>query len=189
MIYSPLCAPEAENQAFLLISSRQSPMLLWDSINNKSSEIARHEVTCLWSAPLYGPHGASLYVTAASRQQIELVAEALQRLIAGIEIDIRLCKNDGQSHSLVPASVSSSVQGLVGISLLHNAGISEVALSQELQQLAGARHVRACYGESDIMMLLSASNLDAFRDVLHQVRTHDCVATNSTRLVYALHAE
>jgi len=50
------------------------------------------------------------------------------------------------------------------------------------------QQVRACYGETDVLMLLAASDLDAFREVLVQrIRGADGVATTSTRLVYALH--
>lgn len=185
---SSLASPTPGHQAFLLISSVLSPMKLWASIEQQWPELAPHDVQCLWSAPLYGRQGAGLYLTASLREQIESVAELLQQGIAGCEVDLRLCKNDGHSHPLIDPLLSHPVQGLVAISLLAEAQTRESNIVGDLQLLPGVQQVRACYGETDVLMLLAASDLDAFREVLVQrIRGADGVATTSTRLVYALH--
>jgi len=89
---------------------------------------------------------------------------------------------------MVGVSTSQSVQGLVAISLLSDAQTKESEVVAALQTITGVQQVRACYGETDIWMLLEASDLDDFREVLvHQIRGADGVATTSTRLVYASH--
>ena len=57
-----------------------------------------------------------------------------------------------------------------------------------LKTITRVQQVRACYGETDIWLLLAASDLDAFREVMvHQIRGTEGVATTGTRLVYASH--
>ncbi len=181
-------AAAAGQQAFLLIASRFSPTDLWSSIEKAWPDLAQLGVQCLWSAPLYGRHGVGLYVTATTREQIESCAEALQQLVDSSQVEIRLCKNDGHVHPLAAAQTLHPVQGLVAISLLPEGQTRESEIVLELQSLAGVQQVRACYGESDVLMLLAAADLDGFREVLvHRIRGADGVATTSTRLVYALH--
>ncbi len=188
---SPLAAAPVSatgQQAFLLVASSFSPMDLWSRIEKAWPDLGQHGVQCLWSAPLYGRHGVGLYVTASSRAQIEASAEALQQLMASSQVEIRLCKNDGHTHPLAAAQTLHPVQGLVAISLLPEGQTRESEIVLELQSLTGVQQVRACYGESDVLMLLAAADLDGFREVLvHQIRGADGVATTSTRLVYALH--
>ena len=175
------------SQAFLLISSSRSPLQLWTSIQDVWSQIEQIGCQRLWSAPLYGRHGVGLYVTALSRQLIEAAAETLQ-MISSLEVDLRLCKDDGHTHGMITDSTIHPVQGLVAITLLPEAQTRESEMVQELKLLTGVQQVRACYGESDVLMLLSASDLDEFREVLvHQIRGAAGVATTSTRLVYASH--
>ena len=182
--------PEAveAHQAFLLVSSYLSPLKLWAGIQQAWPEVHQQGIQRLWSAPLYGRHGAGLYVTASSREEIEAAAEGLQALLPASQIEIRLCKNDGHRHPMIDVSTSHPVQGLVAISLLPEAQTRESEVVGALQTLTGVQQVRACYGETDIWMLLAASDLDAFREVLvHQIRGNDGVATTGTRLVYASH--
>ena len=176
------------HQAFLLVSSGLSPLKLWSSIEQAWPEVLQQGVQWLWSAPLYGRHGAGLYVTAISREEIEAAAEGLQSLLPSSEFEIRLCKNDGHRHPMIDVSTNHPVQGLVAISLLPEAQTRESEVVGALQTLTGVQQVRACYGETDILMLLAASDLDAFREVLvHKIRGTDGVATTGTRLVYASH--
>ncbi len=89
---------------------------------------------------------------------------------------------------MIAVSTSHPVQGLVAISLLPEAQTRESEVVATLQTFNGVQQVRACYGETDIWMLLAASDLDSFRELLvHQIRGADGVATTSTRLVYASH--
>ena len=89
------------SQAFLLISSSRSPLQLWASIQDVWSQIEQIGCQLVWSAPLYGRHGVGLYVTALSRQLIEAAAETLQ-MISSLEVDLRLCKDDGHTHGSGP---------------------------------------------------------------------------------------
>lgn len=176
------------HQAFLLVSSAISSLSLWARLEESWPDVSPHGVQSLWSAPLYGSHGVGLYVTANSREQIESAAETLQSLLLNSQVEIRLCKNDGHRHPMIAVSTSHPVQGLVAISLLPEAQTRESEVVATLQTLNGVQQVRACYGETDIWMLLAASDLDSFRELLvHQIRGADGVATTSTRMVYASH--
>lgn len=89
---------------------------------------------------------------------------------------------------MFPFGARNCVQGLVAVSLLSEAQTRESEVVGSLQSLTGVQLARACYGETDILLLLAASDLDDFREVLvHQIRNADGVATTSTRLVYASH--
>jgi len=187
---NPNLQPEAVegHQAFFLVSSVLSPLKLWLSIEEAWPDVLQQGVQWLWSAPLYGRHGTGLYVTANSRVQIEAAAEGLQTLAPSSQVEIRLCKNDGHRHPMIAMSTSHPVQGLVAISLLPEGQTRESEVVAALQNLTGVQQVRACYGETDIWMLLAASDLDSFREMLvHQIRGADGVATTGTRLVYASH--
>ena len=186
--HNPLPEAVEGHQAFLLVSSCLSPLKLWSSMEQAWPEVLQQGVQWLWSAPLYGRHGAGLYVTAISREEIEAAAEGLQALLPSSQVEIRLCKNDGHRHPMIDVSTNHPVQGLVAISLLPEAQTRESEVVGTLQTLTGVQQVRACYGETDIWMLLAASDLDAFREVLvHKIRGTDGVATTGTRLVYASH--
>jgi hypothetical protein len=174
-------------QAFVLISSRLSPLRLWSKVEQAWADIAPPGVQRLWGRPLYGRHGVGLYITAKERQQIEAISEDLQGLIQDSLVEIRLCKDDGYDAPFNACTNIDAVQGLVAVGILDEAQDREIELVHVLRELQGVLQVKACYGEGDILMLLSADNLNDFRDLIVQkIRICDGIASTNTALSYAL---
>lgn len=162
-------------------------MRLWSKYEQIWSTIAPPRVQCVWGRPLYGPHGIGLYITATTREQIEVVSEDLHGLIEDSIIDIRLCKDDGHDTSSNACFEQDVVQGLVTIGILDEAQDWEIEPVKVLRELPGVHQVRACYGEADILMILAAGDLNAFRDrIVQKIRICDIIASTNTALSYAL---
>jgi len=108
-------------------------------------------------------------------------------LIEDSIIDIRLCKDDGHDTSSNACFEQDVVQGLVTIGILDEAQDWEIEPVKVLRELPGVHQVRACYGEADILMILAAGDLNAFRDrIVQKIRICDGIASTNTALSYAL---